>query len=183
MKKIKAILTIISAMLLIAVHPAQAQFQMPGQPTPTFDNLKPAQSPQWLAPLLQQQVENGDTAQVDPINVQFTWTPVALQLPGIPMASVSYRLKIVQSIPGMDVVDALNRGRIVYQVKNLMSPLCRVPDLKVKSELKPGETYVAEVTAEPRNLPPTVPARAVIQNEGRSAILIFQVKDLRPQVQ
>lgn len=136
-----------------------------------------AQSPAFLTPM----PASGDASgvcSVDKANPLFTWRePVVACNPSA--ARFTYTLKVVQLVDGQQPDDAISHNPSVYERGGLLSPLCVLPQERVR-HMVDGATYVARVTAEQTGLAATYLNYALIENQGHSDLRLFRLASDTP---
>lgn len=149
------------AILLAATASAMGQVQSPvGYEVP---------SPRWAAPAITDAYCDRDTASLSPEVPMLQWTvPVSNNSP-FPI-SFTYDLKIVETMPGQDPIEAIERNPVAYSLRQLMAPQCLLP-VSVVRTFSPDGVYVAQVTARAQYVR--------LQNGGRSDLLLFRVNDTK----
>ena len=137
----------------------------------TFQVCYKAQAPQFLLPMIN--VMNGDaTAQVDPLNAQFTWTMPLIACGA--SASFTYNFKVVELFPGQQPDVAMDRNPTIYQAKDLLANMCIIPSQVVTGNFYADKTYLAQVTATSKASGPL--SYVMLENNGKSTYLPFKFK-------
>ena len=135
-----------------------------------------AQAPEFLTPMSigASAFDLFSVAELDLMNPQFTWkapvvscNPTAIQY--------TYSFRIVELLPGQMPDNSMDSNPVVYQVSNLVSPMCMIP-YSVTKQLKSGKTYAAQVTATPANSNNKMLNYVSIENKGKSTYKLFRIK-------
>jgi len=120
-------------------------------------------------------------ADLDPLSPQFTWkAPVIACNPGV--LQYTYSIRIVEMLPGQLPDNSMDQNPVVYQVSNLSTPMCMIPQPVIK-QMKEGTTYAAQVTATTANANNKMLNYVSIANSGKSTYKLFRLKaSAKPEV-
>ncbi|MBR1787604.1 MAG: BspA family leucine-rich repeat surface protein [Bacteroidaceae bacterium] len=141
-----------------------------------FDICYKAQAPQFLTPMAtgEEAMNPLTVAEVDPLSPQFTWqAPVIACNPSL--IQYNYSLRVVEMLPGQMPDQSMDNNPVVYQMSNLTTPMCMIPQ-HVVTQMKAGKTYAAQVTATPANSNSRMLNYVSIENKGKSTYKLFRLK-------
>lgn len=133
-----------------------------------------AQAPKFLTPF----TTLGDdlsVARLNPLNAQFTWEQPVVACSG--SQQFKYKFKVVELMPGQQPDDAIDKNPSVYQIEGLMTPTCIIPVNTIKTRMDSTRTYIARVEAIQRNITSNMLNYVMLENEGRSNLKFFNVKE------
>jgi len=112
-------------------------------------------------------------ADLDPLSPQFTWkAPVIACNPGV--LQYTYSIRIVELLPNQMPDNSMDQNPVVYQVSNLSTPMCMIPQPVIK-QMKEGTTYAAQVTATSSNANNRMLNYVSIANNGKSTYKLFRL--------
>lgn len=130
-----------------------------------------AQPPKILTPI--SLLGEGNVAEISEVSPLITWTTPIVSCN--PRASkYRYDVRIVHLMKGQEPDYALDHNPIFYQVKNLVVSQCMIPNYYV-NQMIPGDTYVAQITAQSAATNTNLLDYSLIENEGKSDILMFKL--------
>ncbi len=137
-----------------------------------FNVCYQAQAPEFLTPMAATQ-ELMSIADLNPLTPLFTWkAPVVACNPAI--LKYTYSLRIVELLPGQFPDNSMDSNPVVYQVSNLSTPMCMIPQTVIK-QMTEGKTYAAQVTATSGNVNKTMLNYVSIVNNGKSTYKLFRL--------
>lgn len=141
----------------------------------TFTVCYQAKAPEWISPVSVGDYESRDIATLPKQTPMLQWTMPMVNCDPRPR-NYTYDIKIVQQLPLQAPDQAMDRNPIVYQTTGLTMPQCMLP-VNVVNNLAPTVTYVAEVTARSNSTQIGSLDYISIQNDGKSQLLLFRIKD------
>ena len=141
----------------------------------TFTVCYQASAPKWVAPVSMNDYEDRAVATLSQQVPMLQWTSPAVSCNPTPI-QYTYDLKIVQMLPLQAPDEAMDRNPVVYQKTSLTMPQCLIPATNIKN-FAPTETYVAQITAHSNNTQQGTIDYVNLQNNGKSDLLMFRVKD------
>lgn len=140
----------------------------------TFQVCYQASAPKWVSPTPMGDYEDVNLATLSMQAPLLSWVAPSNTCGSI--KQYFYDLKIVQKGVGESYDRAMDNSRVVYQTTGLTSTSCLIPALVIK-QFSETETYVAQITAHTNNQQEGAIGYVEIQNEGKSNLLPFRVKD------
>lgn len=146
----------------------QAQYgQLPVMGMQQESTIGTARAPRITVPMAMQLT---DTCTVDPMNMQFIWTPAMPQDVTGPV-KFSYNIRIVKLMPNQAPDYAIDHNPVVYKRNSLITTSCVIPKKVVDKEFSNDAVYVVQVKAVPSS--PGV----VVEDNGLSPYVIFRKQD------
>ncbi len=131
-----------------------------------------AQAPEFLTPMAATQGLLA-VAEMNPLAPQFTWkAPVVACNPSA--LQYTYSLRIVEVLPGQAPDNSMDSNPVVYQVSNLSTPMCMIPQSVIK-QMTEGKTYAAQVTATSATVNRAMLNYVSIANNGKSTYKLFRL--------
>ncbi len=141
----------------------------------TFTVCYQASAPRWVSPVTMNDYEDRNVATLSQQVPMLQWTSPAVSCDPTSV-NYTYDLKIVQALPLQSPDEAIERNPVVYRQTSLTAPQCLVPATTIKM-FSPTETYVAQITAHSSNTQVGSLGFVSLQNDGKSDLLLFRVKD------
>lgn len=141
----------------------------------TFTVCYNASAPKWVSPVSMNDYEDHSIATLSQQTPMLQWTTPVINCNPTPI-QYTYDLKIVQQIPLQDPNEAIERNAVVYQSNSLTSSQCLIP-ATIINKFSPSETYVAQITTRSNSTQVGVLDFVNLQNDGKSDLLMFRVKD------
>ena len=140
-----------------------------------FNICYKAQAPVFLTPMAVGQEQNAlSVAEMDPLSPQLTWqAPVISCNPTL--IQYEYSIRIVELLPGQFPDNSMDHNPVVYQISNLASPMCMIPQSVVK-QMDSSKTYAAQVTATPSASNNKMLNYVSVENKGKSTYKLFRIK-------
>ena len=131
-----------------------------------------AQAPEFLTPMAATQGLLA-VAEMNPLAPQFTWkAPVVACNPSA--LQYTYSLRIVEVLPGQAPDNSMDSNPVVYQVSNLSTPMCMIPQSVIR-QMTEGKTYAAQVTATSATVNRAMLNYVSIANNGKSTYKLFRL--------
>ena len=134
-----------------------------------------AAAPKWVAPMSMNDYEDHTVATLSKQAPILQWAAPAVSCNPTPI-QYTYDLKVVQALPYQYPDEAIERNAVVYQKTALTVPQCLIP-ATVINMFSPTETYIAQITARSNNTQEGTLDYVHLQNDGKSDLLKFRVKD------
>lgn len=141
----------------------------------TFTVCYQASAPKWISPVSMNDYEDRSVATLSQQVPMLQWSNPVVNCNPTPI-QYTYDLKIVQMLPLQAPDEAMDRNPVVYQKTALTMPQCIIPATNIRN-FAPTETYVAQVTVHSNNTQAGVLDFVNLQNDGKSDLLLFRVKD------
>ena len=141
----------------------------------TFTVCYQASAPQWVSPVSAAAYGNRPTATLSLQVPMLQWTTPTVSCNPSPIP-YTYDLKIVQMLPLQAPDEAMERNPVVFQKTALTMPQCLIPPTVIRN-FAPTETYAAQITVHSNNTQEGSLDYVHLQNNGRSDLLLFRVKD------
>lgn len=141
----------------------------------TFTVCYQANAPKWLAPMSMNDYDDHNIATLSKQAPMLQWSSPVVSCNPMPV-QYSYDLKIVQALPLQYPEEAMERNAVVYQKTGLTMSQCLIPATVIRN-FAPTETYIAQITARSNNTQEGSLDYVYLQNEGKSDLLQFRVKD------
>lgn len=158
-------------LLLLSILPVAARGQVmdmfPPMQTAGSNVTGTAKAPRITVPMA---MELTDTVTVNPMNVEFIWTPAMPQNVTGPV-TFSYNIRIVRLMPNQVPDYAIEHNPVVYKRNSLITTSCVIPKKVVDKEFNNDAVYVVQVKAVPSS------SGVVVEDNGLSPYVIFRKQD------
>lgn len=146
----------------------QAQYgQLPVMGMQQENTIGTARAPRITVPMAMQLT---DTCTVDPMNMQFIWTPAMPQSLTGPV-TFTYNIRIVKLMPNQAPDYAIEHNPVVYKRNSLITTSCVIPKKMVDNDFNNDAVYVVQVKAMPSS------PRVVVEDNGMSPYVMFRMQE------
>lgn len=134
-----------------------------------------AKAPQWIMPVSTGEYESMDIATLSKQSPMLQWLAPVVNCDPKPR-TYTYDIKVVQQMPLQAYDQAIENNPTVYQATGLTMPQCMIPT-NIISKFSTVETYVAQITTKSNATQQGALDYIHLQNDGKSDLKIFRVKD------